>query len=170
MRDAYPEESTEANAKCRIDHPGLQFVVEDSSTVVKAENSHIGELTLPSDKPVRFNGTASRGPVRLVSGHPLAAQSALYTSDKIQYIAETPEAVRHAVAAAGGAALPVPSGGFFAGVANVFSKFNSRPKSGADGCRRDGYGFHEGNNAVRCRGRSTADTYSFRQGPDLAIG
>jgi hypothetical protein len=97
MRDVYPEESTEANAKCRIDHPGVQFVVEDLSAVipaVKSENVHIGQLTLPNAKPVWFNGTVSRGPIRMVSGHPPAAQSALYITDKIQYVTETPEAVR----------------------------------------------------------------------------
>jgi hypothetical protein len=111
IRDAYPEESTEANAKCRIDHPGVQFVTEESGAVVpavKAENAHIGQLTLPNDKPVWFAGTVSRGPVRLVSGHPPTAQSALYITDKIQYVTETPEAVRNAVAAAGGTALPIP--------------------------------------------------------------
>jgi hypothetical protein len=54
MRDAYPEESTETNAKCRIDHPGVQFVIEDSSAVVpalKSENPHIGRLTLRTKSP-----------------------------------------------------------------------------------------------------------------------
>jgi len=132
IRDAYPEESTEANAKCRIDHPGVQFVTEESRTVVpaiKAENAHVGQLTLPNDKPVWFNGTVSRGPVRLVSGHPPTAQSALYITDKIQYVTETPEAVRTAVAAAGGNALPIPSEGFFATIANMFSKFSSPPEA-----------------------------------------
>jgi hypothetical protein len=131
IRDAYPEESTEANAKCRIDHAGLQFVVEGSSAVVPAvrsENAHIGQLTLPNAKPVWFNGTVSRGPVRMMSGHPPAAQSALYISDKVQYVTETPEAVRTAVAAAGGTALPVPSEGFLATIASVFSKFSAPPE------------------------------------------
>lgn len=117
IRDAYPEESTETNAKCRLNHPGVQFVTEASRAVVpavKSENTHIGQLTLPNDKPVWFNGTVSRGPVRLVSGHPPKAQSALYVTDKIQYVTETPEAVRAAVAAAGGNALPIPTEGFFA--------------------------------------------------------
>ncbi|WP_439397093.1 hypothetical protein ACRQ5Q_08585 [Bradyrhizobium sp. PMVTL-01] len=116
--------------KCRIDHPDLQFVVEDSSTVVlavKAENGHIGQLALPNDKPVWFNGTASRGPVRLVSGHPSAAQSALYITDKIPYVTETPRAVRRRRSRRRGTALPVPSRGFFAAVPNVFSKFSSPP-------------------------------------------
>ncbi len=120
--------ATEANTKCRIDHPSVQFVIEDSGSVVpavKSENPHIGQLTLPTGKPVWFNGTVSRGPVRLVSGHAPAAQSAPYITDKIQYVTETPEAVRNAVAAAGGTALPIPSEGFFATIANVFSKFSS---------------------------------------------
>ena len=131
MRDAYPEESTETNAKCRIDHPGVQFVTEDSSGVVpavKSENPHIGQLTLPNGKPVWFNGTVSRGPVRLVGGHPPEAHSALYITDKIQYVTETPEAVRTAVVAAGGNALPIPAEGFFATIANVFSKFSAPPE------------------------------------------
>jgi hypothetical protein len=44
IRDAYPEESTQANANCRIDHPDVQFVIEDTSVVVpavKAENPQI---------------------------------------------------------------------------------------------------------------------------------
>lgn len=114
MRVVYPEESTETNAKCRIDHPGVQFVTEDSSAVVpavKSENPNIGQLTLPNGKPVWFNGTVSRGPVRLVSGHPPEAHSALYITDKIQYVTETPEAVKTVVAAAGGNALPIPPRG-----------------------------------------------------------
>jgi ABC-type uncharacterized transport system substrate-binding protein len=50
IRDAYPEESTETNAKRRIDQPDVQFVDEDSSAVVpsvKSESPHIGQLTLP---------------------------------------------------------------------------------------------------------------------------
>lgn len=128
IRDVYPEESTEANAKCRIDHPVVQFVIEDSAAVVPAvtsENPHIGQLTSPTGNPVWFNGRVSRGPIRLVSGHPPAAQSALYITDKIQYVADTPEVVRNAVGAAGGAALPIPSGGFFGRVSDMFSKFTS---------------------------------------------
>ena len=128
IRDVYPEESTEANAKCRIDHPVVQFVIEDSASVVpavKSENPHIGQLTLPTGNPVWFKGAVSRGPIRLVSGHPAAAQSALYITDKIQYVADTPEAVRNVVAAAGGTALPIPSGGFFATLSDMFSKFTS---------------------------------------------
>jgi hypothetical protein len=114
-----------------IDHPDVQFVTEDSSAVVpavKSENTHIGQLTLPNDKPVWLNSTVSRGLVRLVSGHPPKAQSALYITDKIQYVTE-PEAVRTAVAAAGGNALPIPTEGFFATIANVFSKFSAPPEA-----------------------------------------
>ena len=109
----------------------MQFVTEDSSGVVpavKSENPHIGQLTLPNGKPVWFNGTVSRGPVRLVGGHPPEAHSALYITDKIQYVTETPEAVRTAVVAAGGNALPIPAEGFFATIANVFSKFSAPPE------------------------------------------
>ncbi|MGY4175021.1 hypothetical protein ACVIHH_000312 [Bradyrhizobium sp. USDA 4518] len=130
IRDAYPEESTESNAKCRIDHPDVQFVTEESSAVVpvvRSENTHIGQLTLPNSQPVWFNGAVSRGPVRLVGGHPPKAQSALYITDKIQYVTETPEAVRTTVAAAGGNALPIPTEGFLATIANVFSKFSAPP-------------------------------------------
>lgn len=63
-----------------------------------------------------------------VSGRPPGAQSALYITDKIQYVTETPEAVRTAVAAAGGNALPIPSEGFFATIANVFRKFSAPPE------------------------------------------
>jgi hypothetical protein len=54
-------------------------------------------------------------------------QSALYITDKIQYVTETSEAVRTAVAATGGNALPIPTEGFFATIANVFSKFSAPP-------------------------------------------
>ncbi|WP_027568092.1 hypothetical protein [Bradyrhizobium sp. URHA0013] len=132
MRDAYPEESTQTNAKCRIDHPGVQFVTEDANTVVpavKAENSYIGQLTLPTTKPVWFNGTVSRGPIRLVSGHHPAARSALYIGDKIQYVTEMPEEVRTAIEAAGGNALPIPSEGFFASIASaVVDRFSAAPE------------------------------------------
>jgi hypothetical protein len=131
IRSAYPEESTEANAKCRIDHPSVQFVIESSNavvTAVKSENAHIGELTLPNSEPVWFNGTVSRGPIRMMSGHPPAAQSALYITDKVQYVTETPEAVRAAIEAAGGTPLPVPTEGFMAMIAGVFGKFSTAPE------------------------------------------
>jgi hypothetical protein len=66
--------------------------------------------------------------LELVSGRPPGAQSALYITHKIQYVTKTPEAVRTAVAVAGGNALPIPSERFFATIANVLRKFSAPPE------------------------------------------
>jgi hypothetical protein len=50
IRDAYPEESTESNTKCRIDHPGVQFVTEEPSTVVPTVKS---ETLISASSPCR---------------------------------------------------------------------------------------------------------------------
>ncbi len=93
------------------------FAQEEAAGVaaaVKAELPSLYRFTHRLGAPVWINLQAAKGPMPLAPNHHVPGlSSALDIGGKRQYVRESPEEVRSAIAAAGGDAQPIPEEGLW---------------------------------------------------------